>query len=628
MPLSSTNGEQALWLSGNEWGPHKHGAELIVDGPTPSLKGPTTIDVETDEQDGFVGLALCEDGKRVYYYTSLDKVSNSIASLVLDGHNLKGDLHWLKKWGVNVSETNLGFDTMIASYVINPTRDSHGLKPLASSLLQMLWPTYEAMTTRQDGKRGRVTLKDVPVERVARYCGMDCLATFRLKEYLWRTMSPENRRVFSQLEMPLNRLLYKMEAKGVQISLSYLDELDKEFAEKIKSILDLTHSLTEPEIQKLLVQWKAEQLKEKWEVTGLKGLAKGGRLNPGSWQQKRLLLKFLGMELETTDKKTLVKYKGKHELIGLLLQHSEFAKLYNAFITAFKELPTLPIIHTTFSQVSESSDDEDDAKGLKTGRLSSKAPNLQQIPARTENGQKLRKLFIPRSQHTFIVADYSQIELRVAAHFSHDPILCGAFKSGKDVHDETAKALGVERFYGKTGNFLLAFGGYHQRLMDALNIDEQKAKEFFDVYWRKFAVLKLWKQRAVDLARARGGVKTLYGRWIPVANLNSPNRWIRSKAERFAISGIVQGSAADIMKLAMLECDKNGYTPLLTVHDELVFELPGLNCSTDGAGKWRDMADIEDDMSRIESIMEDVVKLDVPLEVVIGHGPSWGNAKH
>jgi DNA polymerase-1 len=314
----------------------------------------------------------------------------------------------------------------------------------------------------------------------------------------------------------------------------------------------------------------------------------------------------------------LSKYKGNKQ-IDLLLQHSQIAKLYNGFICAFKELPTLPIIHTTFNQVAEDNDDEDDMRGLRTGRLSSCEPNLQQIPARSEDGRKLRNLFVPRQGEAFVVADYSQIELRVAAHFSHDPILVRAFQSGEDVHDATAKALGVERFYGKTGNFLLAFGGYHKRLMDALSISEQSAQEFYDQYWSTFKVLKLWKERMVDLARSRGGVRTLFGRWIPINDLNHSNRWIRGKAERFAISGIVQGSAADIIKLAMLECAAQGFVPVLAVHDELVFER-GNNPLFPQA--------LQVDVSFIKHTMENVVKLDIPLVAEIGHGLSWGSAKH
>lgn len=595
----------------SNFGPHIYGAKLHIDEPINNyeIKSIYAVDCETDERDNFVGLAVCNNSTDVYYFTKLELAVDLLARSFLVGHNLKGDLKWLRRWGVKISHENLGFDTMVASYVINPVKDSHGLKPLAKDILSMSWPTYAQIVGKG---RKRQTLDKKPIKLVGNYCGMDCLATWKLYEHFVRVLTPNQRRIFQGIEMPINRILFQMEEEGVKIDLKLLDQLDVTFAAKIAEIISTLHSLTSEEIEKLLVKYRYEQLKEKWEQSGYKAFEKSKKFNPGSWQQKRLLLKFMGLELDTTDKRTLIKFKDKNKLINLLLQHSEFSKLYNTFICGFKELDTLPVIHTTYSQVSEDSNDEDQMHGLSTGRLSSKNPNLQQIPARTENGKFLRKLFIPRDGHTFIVADYSQIELRLAAHFSHDPILCEAFRLGQDVHEATAKALGVDRFYGKTGNFLLAFGGSYWRLMDSLNLGEQQARDFYKLYWDKFRILALWKDRAVNVARLQGGVKTLASRFIPVEGLRSNGFKERSMSERFAISGIVQGSAADILKLAMINCWDKGYKPILTVHDELVFETdkPLENCE-----------------SEIKNIMENIVKLDVPLEVVIGHGLNWGECK-
>ena len=625
------NGETLTLLNPplNAWGPEHVGAKLIFGKPETPIKAPFAVDCETDEKDGFVGVACAVSRNEVYYLTSVEEVKAVVGpDSQLIGHNLKGDLKWLRMWGANVSEKNMVYDTMLASYVVNPTKESHGLKNLALEILKWTWPTYSQMVKADVPGRKRpikVTLDKQPVETVGAYCGMDALATFALYEHFQRRMSAEQRRILTALEMPINRILFKMEEKGVNINLSLLSSLEKEFGEKIKELVGEIHRLTEADIKGLLAKYSVQVLKEKWEQSGYKAFEKSGQLNPGSWQQKRLLLKFLGFAVESTDKRTLRELKNKHACIESLLQHSEIAKLYNGFIVAFQELPTLPTVHPTFNQVSEDSADEDSQRGLKTGRLSCQSPNIQQIPTRTDNGQKLRKLFVPRRGSTFVVADYSQIELRIAAHFSHDPILLQAFKSGEDVHEATAKALGVERFYGKTGNFLLAFGGSYKRLMDSLSIDEVKARQFFNLYWEKFKILGLWKRRMVDLARSRGGVKTLYGRWIPIQGLDNPNPFMRGKAERFAISGIVQGSAADVMKMAMIQCSENGYNPLLAVHDEFVFELKDLSLGE--TGPHRDMQDLEDDIRNIKWNMETVVKLDVPLEVVIGHGPSWGEAK-
>lgn len=631
-----------------DYGPHKYGAELIINGPPPTFEGPFAVDVETDEKDGFVGIGISESKERVYYYTHLEPIRELLETGLLVGHNLKGDLKWLKKWGVNVTEKNLWYDTMIASYVINPTRESHGLKPLAQHLLKWFWPSYKDLTAPiTNGKRKRkTTLNLLSVDAVGRYCGMDCLATFMLFGLFSRAMTANQRRVFQAVEMPINRILYQMEDRGVKVNLTLLDQLDKEFAERIVGILTTIRELSKADIEKLLTSYRLEQLKEKWEQSGYKAFQKSKELNPGSWQQKRLLLKFMGLELESTDKKQLIKFRDKNKIINLLLEHSEFAKLYNAFITAFKELPTLPYIHTTFNQVSEDSNDEDNAHGIRTGRFSSKNPNLQQIPARTDNGKLLRRLFIPRDGYTFIVADYSQIELRLAAHFSHDPILLKAFRTGQNIHTATGEALGVDRDKGKLANFLIQYGGSSWALADRLNIPVDEADEFLNKVKDTYRIFELWKERAIDSAKSKLGVNTIIGRWIPCdllhkdraleearSTLHTVNAirarkgrraladWelaykIMEHEERVAISKIIQGSAADIMKLSMLDCYKAEYFPLLTVHDELVFEE--FNCEPE----------IPEYIGQIRQIMENVVKLDVPLDISIGHGPNWGEAKH
>lgn len=603
--------------NGDDWGPEKNNATLIINPATIEIKGPMAIDVETDEADNFVGAALC-GGNTVYYYTDIKLLSFHVenhdgmadADAELVGHNLKGDIKWLKKWGLNLGSTNIFYDTMIASYVVNPIRVSHGLKPLAKELLSMTWPTYAQIVGK--GKK-RITLDKQTVGLVARYCGMDCLATWRLYKFFQSKMTPGQRRIFDGVEMPVNRLLYRMEDKGVNINTALLTQLDTEFSAKILEILELVRTMTEKDIEGLLLKYRVEQLKDKWQMSGLKAFEKNKKLNPGSWQQKRLLLKYLGLEIDTTDRRTLKKFKDKYQLINVLLEHSKFAKLYNTFIKAFKELSTLPTIHTTYNQVSEDADDEDDMHGIRTGRLSAKQPNLQQIPRRSVEGNKLRELFIPRPEEVFVVADYSQIELRLAAHFSHDPILLSAFKNGEDIHDATAKALGVDRDFGKQANFLLAFGGSHYRLMDELNLSEDRAREFYQHYWRTFKRLGFWKSVALKTARRQGGVTTIIGRWIPVENMDASSPYARGKAERQTISKIIQGSAADIIKLAMLECAKRGYEPTLTVHDELVVGVKDFM-------PW-------EDAKAITKIMEAVVPMDIPLTAEVGVGINWAHAK-
>ncbi len=309
-----------------------------------------------------------------------------------------------------------------------------------------------------------------------------------------------------------------------------------------------------------------------------------------------------GISLESTAKAELQKHKDD-PFIALLLKHREMSKLQNAFIKPFLELPTLPSVHTRFGQI------------LSTGRLSSSEPNLQQIPSRTENGKLLRRLFVARPGRVLVIADYSQIELRVMAHYSKDPILMEAYRNGEDIHEKTSKALGVDRFWGKTANFSIGYGCSKWKLASLLGTTPELANEFINAYWKQFRVLRSWRYRVIEDARRKGGITTLAGRWIPVLGLNESDFRLRGAAEREAVSYLVQGSAADVMKLAMLACHENGFTPQLSVHDEMLFEVQD-----------QQNADLiaDPDFSAIRDIMEHVVKLDVPLEVKVSVGANWG----
>jgi DNA polymerase-1 len=472
-----------------DFGPGKYGAVLFIDSKFGCPRTTIALDIETDEADNFVGLALCRSDNAVYYFTNLADIKDVLENNDFVGHNLKGDLHWLRKWGININASQLQHDTMIASYVVKPSRLSHGLKSISQELLNLIWPTYADIVGKG---RSRVTLDKQPVSRVARYCGMDALATWKLHNYFQRTMTPNQRRVYQGIEMPVNRVLFQMEELGVLVDMKKLSDLDVQFKDKLEQIRACVRELSDQMIKDLIPKYEKTKL-AKWGMSAMKAFNENGHFNPASSQQKRMLLTYLGYDVKNSRKQTLAKFKG-NKLIDLLLEHSEFAKLYSSFIKGFNALGTLPLIHTTYSQVSESANNEDDMHGIRTGRLSSKHPNLQQIPSRTENGKLLRTMFIPRDGKTMVCADYSQIELRLAAHFSHDPILTKAFKNGEDIHEATAKALGVDRFLGKQGNFLLAFGGHYKKLMDVLALEEKAAIDFYNLYWRNFKVLGSWKR--------------------------------------------------------------------------------------------------------------------------------------
>ena len=597
-------------MENNSWYLKERGVELLIDSGYP-LEIHTcgvSIDIETDEKDNFVGLAL-SNGVKVWYYTKLnDEVSLVLKHGKFIGHNLKGDLKWLRKWGVNVDKKSLSYDTMIASYVVNPTADSHGLKALAQNVLNLCWPTYGELVGKGRTKK---TLDKHPIEVVSNYCGMDSLVTYKLYEHFNRIFTPSQKRIFEKIEMPINRWLYEMEINGIKISLDKLEELDTSFFGKLQDVLKRIKKLTSVEIERICIQNSLQSLKEKWEQSAYKIFEKSKEFNPASSQQKRFILNHIGIPVESTGKGILIKYKG-NELVDLLLEHSEISKLYSAFIKSFKSIDTLPYVYTTYSQVRDNGYDSD-AKGMTTGRLSSKKPNLQQIPSRSEDGKKLRQMFIPNDGHRLIVADYSQIEYRLAAHFSQDPLLCRAFNNGEDLHEATAKALNIERHAGKQCNFCLLFGGWWTKLQAVLGISSQQAEDYYNRYWNTLQSLLWWKRRVINEARKTGGVSTLLGRWIPIQGLNEVNFARKGFAERQAISCKVQGSAADIMKLSLLRCAELGYVPCLTVHDELVFNITQSN--------------IEKAQTVIKQTMESVVKLKVPLPAEIGIGDTWGDAK-
>jgi DNA polymerase I len=615
------------------WGPQAHGAELFInDFEALKLaargKAYMAVDCETDEQDNFVGLAVCFDTSKVFYFSEFPDayLQSLFQAKKLIGHNIKADLTWLKRWGIEFNLDNVCFDTMLASYVINPTKDTHGLKRTAEQRLGWSWPSYDEMVDRlvvetvTKGKRHpktvvkevlrHITLDRAPVVQVANYCGMDCLATMALFHVYNACLTPIQRRILLKLEIPISRILFRMERRGILIDVEYLAELDQEFSAELIQIKERIQALAKPEVDDLLKQVKITDMKTEWQRSGYKGLQKG--FNPGSWQQKRLLLTCMGFDIETTDKKELRAHKA-HPLVSAFLDHSEVSKLKNAFIgndqkkTGIKYIPTLPLVHAEFGQCTAKE------KGLTTGRLSSRSPNLMQIPARTTRGKKLRKLFIARPGNAMIVADYSQADLRILAHHSKEPKFVNAFKTGKDIHQATADAMRLGRREGKECNLAVVNGVMEWTLAETLGVSVARAKEFLDIFWGTHPVLAEWKAKTLFECRRDGGVRNFMGWFIPVPEINSGDRKMRSYAERFAINSIAQGGTAALVKNAMIATVTAGYEPLLQIHDELIFDLPA-----EGAAS---------DMAKIKDLMKTAVTLEVPLEVEIGMGRSWGEAK-
>ena len=546
------------------------GLNLEINPTKIVLSGPLSIDVETDEKDNFVGWGAYNGNGYVYYFTDLSTLG-ILKRHKLVGHNIKADLKWIKMWGVDLDINNVIYDTMLASYCQNPMRERHGLKSLADEVLHLPYPDYKEIVGKG---RTRTTLNNQPLEIASKYNANDVVATYRLYQYFQRVLTPFQKSLLINLELPMMRLLLKMEYLGIQIDIEYLKELQYKFQDEY------------------------DILSEK--------LNKFGTINWGSPKQVKEQLEQYGIKLQSTDKKFLTAVKDK-EPVKTLLEYRETAKLLRTYV---EPLMKSERCHTTFSQL------------IDTGRLSSFDPNLQNIPTKTEQGNLLRKVFVSKVNYTLICADYSQIEYRLLAHFTQESILLKSYREGKDIHEETGKLLGVSRYIGKTCNFAAIYGAQAKKIMQTINsskegpITEEKCKDFLDTYWRKLPRVKNWIETIKDQARSKGYYQTLSGQRHRLTNIHSSDKLLRWHAERQAVNGTIQGSAAYIIKLAMLELEKQGLIPVLQVHDELLFEI---NPQSEGWGWYSD--------DKIKTIMENVVKLSVPLVVELGCGKSWQEAK-
>lgn len=576
------------------FGPTKYGASLYIN-TTPMFwdaRIPTAVDVETDEKDNFVGIAICQDPSAVYYFSDLGTVSTLLKdNIKLIGHNLKFDLKLLLKWGVSLTSESMFFDTCLSSYVMNTTKDTHSLKDLAKEHLGYEWPTYKDMVGR--GKK-KVTLDKQEIGRVAAYCGMDTLATFQLYSYFLRKMNPQQRRILEYIELPVARILMDMEMGGALIDTEYLKTLDTEFKAKME---DLEMFINR--------QWY--------------DIGREDKLNVNSNRQIAELLEAQGAVLPTTEKgnkkvdKATLQQWITIPSVPLLLEYSKIEKLYSTYTQGLLSRQKEGRIHCEFNQISKNEKGAD--VGISTNRLSSSNPNLQNIPARSGEGKLIRKAFIAPQGKILIDADYSQIEYRLLAHFSKEPKLIQAFKEGKDVHEETGKALGCSRDVGKTLNFASIYGAQAAKISRTAKVSEVEAERFLDAYWKVLPRVTAWIHRVKFEARLKKGIFTLNRRWIPLPGISSGNKYERMHWERAAVNYIIQGSAAEIMKMALIKLKETGYLPVLTVHDEFLFEHTPY------------YRPIEAIIADIKNVMESVVTLDVPLIADIGHGKNWAEAK-
>ena len=501
------------------------------------------------------------------------------------GQNIKYDLLVLGRIGINIR--GIVFDTMVASHLLNPGKKVHGLDALSIDRLGHKMIPITSLI----GKEER-TLVDVPVEDVCRYSCEDADITLRLKCILKGELEEKGlKELFESLELPLIEVLAEMERNGVKIDCSRLLRMSEKLGGELGKL-------------------EAEIIKQA-----------GRPFNVKSPKQLGVIL-FDVLELPvqkktktgySTDIEVLTKLAAMHPLPGKVLEYRRLAKLKSTYLDTLPALvnPETGKVHASFNQT-----------GTSTGRLSSSNPNLQNIPVRTELGRKIREAFIPASDdYLFLSADYSQIDLRLLAHLSGDADLISAFERDEDIHRFTAGVVfGVDeedvtpemRRRAKTINFGIIYGMSAYGLAKELSIGVAEAQSFIDNYFRKYSGVREYIDRILSEARELGYVRTILGRRRYLPEINSISRQAREQSERIAFNTPVQGSAADIINLAMVSI--HGKVPearlVINLHDELIFEV------------LRDM--IEDVEPAIKNIMEGGYKLAVPLKVKISVGRNWG----
>jgi DNA polymerase-1 len=515
-------------------------------------------------------------------------------AIVKIGQNLKFDIQILASYGIEVKGTL--FDTMIAHYLLEPDM-RHNMNLLSETYLKYV-PVYIESLIGEKGYNQK-NMRSVPVEKLKEYAVEDADVTFQLKEIFEPRLKKENLwDLAMNIEMPLIRVLAVMERNGVKLNQDDLKAIAVDLREDIISLEKDIYSLA------------------------------GTEFNIASPKQLGDIL-FLRLKLDdkarvtktkqfVTNEEILQRLASKHPIINKVLEYRGLKKLLSTYVEALPQLvnQTTGRIHTSFNQAVAS-----------TGRLSSNNPNLQNIPVRDERGREIRKAFVPEKGHIFFSADYSQIELRLMAHLSKDNNMISDFLSGNDVHAATAsKIFNVDisevtremRSRAKTANFGIIYGISSYGLSERLTIGRKEAKDLIDGYFNSYPGVKIYMDESIKRAREHGYVTTMFGRRRYLRDIHSRNQVVRGNAERNAINAPIQGSAADIIKIAMVRIHDRLISGnfkskmILQVHDELIFEVIAKELD-----KLKEMVIYE---------MTNAVNLDVPLKVDCGTGKSWFEA--
>jgi DNA polymerase-1 len=506
------------------------------------------------------------------------------------GHNLKYDIKVLQQYGLEVQEPI--FDTMIAHYLINPDM-RHNMDVLAETYLGYKpQPISELI-----GKKGiyQGSMRHVPLEKQKEYAVEDADITLQLKNHFTKELATQEVvDLFHKIELPLVRVLASMESAGIRIDVDYLNELAKQFKEETLVLEERIY----------------EQAGERF------NLASPKQLGPILFDKLKLVDKPKKTKTgQYSTAEDVLSYLAKdHTIISDILEWRSIIKLSNTYIEALPQQvnPNSNRVHTIYNQAVAA-----------TGRLSSNHPNLQNIPIRTKRGRSVRKAFVPYDDdHVLLAADYSQIELRVIASLSGDTEMQEAFTKGEDIHASTAaKVFNVsldevtreQRGQAKTVNFGIIYGVSAFGLSNQTNLSRSESKALIDAYYETYPQLKAYMHQQVDFARENGYVETVLGRRRYLKDINSQNAVVRGASERNAVNAPIQGSAADIIKIAMLrihkKLDRFSSKMLLQVHDELVFDAK--------------KSELDELKAMIKTEMEQAYSLNVPLVVDVGTGNNW-----
>ena len=507
------------------------------------------------------------------------------------GQNIKYDWIVLIRSGIDLQ--GVVFDTMVASYLLNPILHAHNLETIAAEYLDHKMISYKEVTSDQKGEK---RFDQVRIEDAVPYACEDADITWMAYKVLKPKLTEGGLdRLFENVEMPLIPVLVDMEMTGICVDRQRLEAVSKAFEHQLLDIEDHIYALAGETFNIQSPQQLGHILFEKLKLP----IQKKTKKKTGY----------------STDVEVLTTLSLEHELPLQVLQYRSLAKLKSTYADALVELihPETQRVHTSYNQTVTA-----------TGRLSSSDPNLQNIPVRTEEGRKIRAAFIPRKGWTMLSADYSQIELRLLAHYSKDPILVEAFEQDQDIHARTAAEVfqllpGMitreMRRQAKVINFGIIYGMSPFRLSKELGISTKMAKTYIDHYFDRHAGVKHFIEETVEEARKTGTVSTLLGRQRRLPDIASPNRTAREFAERTAVNTPLQGTAADLIKMAMIriyeafEQKRLKAKMLLQVHDELVFEVPP--------------SELKAVEKSVRDLMEGAFQLIVPLKVDIKIGGDW-----